>query len=338
MGQFPLLDVVIGLTLIYTFLSLLSSELTQILTTILRWRAKHLQRSIMTLLGESVALRRNREQFKNTITGKLYYSSLIASITQRSRKGKRAIVPHYLSSEVFADALLEVLQNLPEIETQEHQLQQESNKSVHTLAALLAKVEHSSEVPMLLKDNLKRLAQRTQETTENTEQQLEQFRHEIALWFEQSTDHISVTYHRHVKAFTVLVSAILAVLINADSLYMLRRISENTATRTVIIQNAVQIEGCENDLSSVTCMNRMASLLDSTTIPIGWHPVNRRTQFPQFNAAYLSRSILGWLLTGIAISMGARFWFRLLNRFIGIEEAEERSSIDERERSYSDKG
>lgn len=336
MAQFPLIDIVIGLTLIYTCLSLLSSELTQILTTVWRWRAKHLQRGIMTLLGESLALRRHPQQFKNTITGKLYDSSLIASMTQRSRSNKRTIAPSYISPEVFADALLEVLQNLSDIETTETQLQQDSHESVHTLSALLSKVERSSEVSPRLKDNLKRLAQRTQAVTKYSEQQIEQFRHEVALWFEQSTDHISGIYLRHVKAFTIVVSSILAVLINADSLYMIRRISENTATRTVIIQNAMQIEGCQNDLSSTTCMNRMASLLDSTTIPIGWYPVNRRKQFPQLNANYLLRAIIGWLLTSIAISMGARFWFQLLNKFIHIEGIQERTlSVDERQHRSS---
>lgn len=180
------LDVVIGLTLIYTFLSLLSSELTEFFTTVWRWRAKHLQQGIITLLGESLELRRHPEQFKNTITGKLYYSSLIASITQRSRRGKRPIDPAYIPSNVFADALLEVLQGLPDIESKAPQMQQDVHESMHTLTALLAKVESSPELPPRLKDNLKRLAKRTQAQTEDAEQQLEQFRQEIALWFEQS--------------------------------------------------------------------------------------------------------------------------------------------------------
>lgn len=337
MGQFPLLDVVIGLSLIYTFLSLLSSELTQIVTTVLRWRGKHLQRGITTLLGEPLALRRNPQQFKNTITGKLYQSSLMASIAQPVRSGKRAILPAYISSEVFADALLEVLQHLPDLEAEEPQLQQDASQSVRTLTGLLAKVEHSSQLPPRLKDNLDRMAKRAQASTDQAEQQMEQFRHEIMLWYEQSTSRIARTYQHHVKAFTILLSSVLAILINADTLYMLRRISENTATRTVIIQNAVQIEGCQTDLSSDNCMNRMASLLDNTTIPIGWHPVVRQTQFPRLNAFYLSRALLGWLLTGIAISMGARFWFQLLNKFIHVEDTEEQSlSVDERQRQVTE--
>lgn len=316
MGQFPLIDIVISLSLIYTFLSLLSSELTQILTTVLRWRAKHLQQGIMTLLGESVALRRNPEQFKNTIMGKLYHSSLIASLTQRSNRGRRTIAPTYIRSEVFADALLEVLQNLPESKTTETQLQQDTNQSVHTLAALVAKVERSPDLSPQLKDNLRRIAQRVQASTEDTHQQIEQFRHKIAVWFKQSTDRISGIYQRHVKVFNILISTILAVLINADSLYMIRRISENTATRAIVVQNITKIQGCEKNLNSQRCVEQMAGLMESTTFPIAWHRVNRQKQFSRISRSTVLRAIGGWLLTAISISMGSRFWFGILNRLM----------------------
>jgi hypothetical protein len=335
MDSFPLLDISIGLILIYTFLSLLASELTEFLTTVLRWRAHHLQQGIMTLLDESVTFRRNPQEFKNTITGRLYSSSLISSITQRSRKPRLAAGPSYLPSEVFADALLEVLQSLPEVEQGKAQLQQSINQSVGELALLISKVENSDQLSPLLKDNLKRLANRTQAQTERTELQMERFRREIALWYDYSMDRLSGTYRRNVKAFTVLIGSVLAILINADSLYMLRRISENTATRSVIIQNAIQIEGCQNDLSSSQCMNKMAYLLDTTTIPVGWHPVNFRQQFPQFNLPYLLKALLGWLLTGIAISMGSRFWFQILSQFIHVRETGERPvSVEENQQDF----
>lgn len=323
MGNFPLLDIAIGLILIYTFLSLLASELTEFLTTVLRWRSNHLQQGIMTLLGESVALRRYPDQFKNTITGRLYSSSLISSMTHRSRRRKRAVGLSYLPSEAFADALLEVLQSLPQVE-------RDVNQSADEFTLLMSKVENSDQLPSSLRNNLKRLANRTQAQTVATERYMERFRQEIALWYEQSMDRLSGTYRRNVKAFTVLIGSVLAVLINADSLYMLRRISENTATRSVIIQNAVQIEGCQGDLSSPQCISEMNHLLDVTTIPIGWHPVNFRQQFPQLSLVYGLKAVLGWLLTGIAISMGSRFWFQILDQLIHVRETGEKpASIEE---------
>ncbi|HEY9662800.1 MAG TPA: hypothetical protein V6C65_30475 [Allocoleopsis sp.] len=329
MSDFPLLDIAIGLILIYTFLSLLVSELTEFLTTVLRWRARYLQQGIMTLLGEPSVLRQDPDRFKNSITGRLYASSVISSITQRSRRSIKT-GPSYLPSEVFADALLEVLQALPEVERNKTQLQQSINQIDDELAALLAKVENSDQLPLRLKNNLKRLTNRTHIRVEKSELKLERFRCEIALWYEQSMNRLSGTYRRNVKMLTVLIGAVLSVLINADSLYMLRRISENTATRSVIIQNAIQIEGCGSDLSSSQCINKMANLLDMATVPIGWHPVNVQQQFSQFDLQHLVRAMLGWLLTGIAISMGSRFWFQILDQLIHVRETGEKPpSVEE---------
>lgn len=229
--------------------------------------------------------------------------------------------------------ILEVLRSLPDINSEESELQQGPDKSIDELSVLIAKIKCSSNLSPRLKDNLIRLAGQVEEKTEDTEQKIRQFRNEIAIWFEQSMVHFSRTYRRNVKALTVVTSAILAFLVNADTLYMIRRISENTATRSVIIQNAAQMEGCQNDFSSEQCMNNMASLLDSTILPIGWHSVNRQIQFSPFNVFKVFRAMIGWLLTGIAISMGSRFWFQLLDRFIHIRDTgESPRSIDEMQR------
>jgi hypothetical protein len=323
MGHFPLLDIAIGLTLIYTFLSLLTSELTEFMTMVLRWRAKHLQRGIMTLLGESLTLRHHPQEFKQTLTGRLYYSSLIASITQRSRRYRFLVGPSYIPSTVFADALLEVLQALPEVERQAPEREQDIKVALNQVAQLVAKVEQSDQLPPQLKANLIRLAQRTQGQAKGAELEMEQFRDEIALWYDQSMDRLSGAYRRNVKAFTVLIGSVLAVLINVDSLYILRRLSENTATRTVIIQNAIQIQSCQTDLSSSQCMEKIADLLEETTLPIGWHPVNFQQQFPQMT----------WMLTGIAISMGSRFWFQILDQLVHVRETGDKPATAEEQQT-----
>lgn len=328
MDHFPLLDIAIGLTLIYTFLSLLASELTEFLATLLRWRASQLQQGIMLLLGEAVNFKPDSDAFKNSITGKLYSSSLIASITQQSRRYRRFVGPSYIPSRVFADALIEVLQTL---EAEPQFGAKNVDQPLSELAQLLTQIESSNQVPAQLKANLRRLAKSAQTQTQQTELQMQRFKHEIALWYEQSMDRLSGVYRRNVKIMTILVGSILAVLINADSLFMLRRISENTATRSVIIDNALQIQGCETDLSSVQCMAQLDTLLDETTIPIGWHPVNFRQQFPQQSFIDIVRAIVGWILTGIAISMGSRFWFQILEQFIQVRETGEKPTEADKE-------
>jgi hypothetical protein len=120
----------------------------------------------------------------------------------------------------------------------------------------------------------------------------------------------------YLKTISFFVSLMLVVAINADSLFIIRRISENTATRAIVMQNVTQIQGCHKNLNSPGCVERIASLMESSTVPIGWQRSNRQKQFSRLSGSNFLRAIGGWLLSGIAVSMGSRFWLQLLNQFV----------------------
>lgn len=310
MEQFPLLDIVIGLSLIYTFLSLLSSELTELAITVLQWSRRSLKRAIMILLGEPLELGKDPKTFKDTIAGRLYSSSSMTAIVERF--DQRHVTLSHSFAPLFAEALIDVLQNLP------YEVHRE-NRPVGAempVTKLLSTVESSPEVSPQLKANLKRLITQARMVQPDPQQQMVQLKQEIALWFNQAMREMFRAYKHDLKTISFLVSLVLVVAINADSLYIIRRISENTATRAIVIQNVTQIQGCQKTLDSPNCIERVSALMESSTIPIGWQRSNRQNQFSRISGGSLLRAIGGWLLTGIAVSMGARFWLQLLNRFV----------------------
>jgi hypothetical protein len=310
MEQFPLLDIVIGLLLIYTFLSLLASELTELAITALQWRRRSLKRAMMILLGEPLELGKNPKTFKDTIVGRLYSNSSMIAIAERFDQRRVTLSPS--SAPLFAEALIDVLHNLPHEANQENR----SAAAETPVANLLSIVESSPEVSPQLKANLKRLINRAQMGEPDPQQQMVQLNQEIALWFNQAMRDMFRVYKHDLKTISFLVSLALVVAFNADSLYIIRRISENTATRAIVIQHVAQIQSCQKNLSSPSCVERISFLMESSTVPIGWQHSNRQKQFSRISGGSFVRAIGGWLLTGIAISMGARFWLQLLNRFV----------------------
>ncbi|MEB3266966.1 MAG: hypothetical protein VKJ09_00340, partial [Leptolyngbya sp.] len=76
-----ILEVAIGLVFIYLTLSLLASEIQEIIGTLLQWRAEHLKRSIEVLLaGNDQESQRAASEFAN----QLYDSPLIRSLNQEA--------------------------------------------------------------------------------------------------------------------------------------------------------------------------------------------------------------------------------------------------------------
>ena len=80
MGLPFVLDIAIGLIFIYLILSLLASELQELLTTLFQWRAKHLKESIEVFLaGGSATL---EEEKVRELVNKLYDDPLLKNINK----------------------------------------------------------------------------------------------------------------------------------------------------------------------------------------------------------------------------------------------------------------
>ncbi|MBW4692520.1 MAG: hypothetical protein KME27_12225 [Lyngbya sp. HA4199-MV5] len=130
MGITFVLDVAIGLIFIYLILSLLASELQELLTTLFQWRAKHLRDSIEVFLagGSSTP---EADKVRDLVSN-LYDDPLLKNVNQESKsliaKGAREVTrwlipgnrkgafgsnqstgPSYIASETFSTSLLERL-------------------------------------------------------------------------------------------------------------------------------------------------------------------------------------------------------------------------------------
>ena len=124
------LDVAIGLMFIYLILSLLASEIQELITTLLQWRAKHLKESIEILLGGGMETSEHQEDVKKLVDG-LYNDPLLQNVNQAATGGiarwfrqftklftgnrrgaygeQLATGPSYIPPETFATSLLERL-------------------------------------------------------------------------------------------------------------------------------------------------------------------------------------------------------------------------------------
>ena len=308
MEKFPVLDIVIGLSLIYTFLSLLASELTRTIIRMRRWRQKQLQRTILNLLGESVK-NNDLDCLKETITGKILNNAEIVSAIRTFQLSGKWYILCGVSPQLFAKVLLEIIQM-----SSSKQLDIAADPATEPIVRLSLMIESSPELLPQLRVNLERMIHRIRQREPDAQKQFLQLQDEIAFWFSCALQEPSRTYKIHLKIVSFLVSLVIVIAANVDSLYIIRRISENTATRAVVMQHAANIQGCQRQLNSLQCTERLSSLMERTFIPVGWHPANRRKQFAQLSRVVILRTIGGWLLSSLAIAMGSRFWLQIFNQ------------------------
>lgn len=196
-------------------------------------------------------------------------------------------------------------------------------------------------LPKSLTDSLAVLANRAQIKIDDVEEGMKQFKQEIETWFDRSMERSSGVYRRNSKGVAIIIGFLIAVAANADTLHIVSRLSKDSALRATITQNSNQAsQDCPppsnnpNNLRSnnLGCLVRTVDqTLTDVSLPVGWTESNRNQQLNLTYSAnnnsanstlapvwQILKVIGGWILSSIAIAMGAPFWFDLLGRIVNV--------------------
>jgi hypothetical protein len=297
------LDVAIGLIFVYLLLSIICTAANEWIAGVTKSRSVVLKRSIAQLLDSQPT--KDGEEMSSFLT-KFYGHPLIKGMMRGTRH------PAYISARVFAKAVRDLATpNKPgKIEFSDFEQGVQSMPDGEVKRTLLALIEDS-------------------------DRSVDSVRTAIEGWFEDAMDRASGWYKRRTQIWTVLVAVFVTVAANADTLQITRRLWSNPALRAAIVEEAkvraqeprpsVSVEYPDPDDPD----NPVVTKLDDSIISdqertllgqmLGWQtdprdePSNPWARWPQ--------RLLGWLLTVLAVSLGAPFWFDLLNKFMHVRSA-----------------
>ena len=124
-------------------------------------------------------------------------------------------------------------------------------------------------------------------------------------WFDQSMDRVSGVYKRYSQAITVAIGAVLAFVFQVNAIAIVYELWNETPLREAVANGATAIAKAN------------AASLDPATKDLlaNFHFVPIWVSPPEWNPALLLW-LLGCAITAGAISLGAPFWFDLLQRFV----------------------
>jgi hypothetical protein len=152
---------------------------------------------------------------------------------------------------------------------------------------------------------------------------VEEFKKKLEAWFNETMDRVSGWYQRKIKLITLGIGFVVTILFNVDSIKIYKILSTNNKVRGEVIVAAAgyldKTASFDVGAGSATAekfKELLCEQIDPTVnvLGIGW-PYD---QF-QENMKLLSWSkVFGWVLTIIAISLGAPFWFDLLNKVMNL--------------------
>lgn len=152
----------------------------------------------------------------------------------------------------------------------------------------------------------------------------------VSAWIERSLTALGGAYKRHTQWICLILGLVIAIMFNIDTVTLTQRLYSDAGLRNDMVVAATQFVEKTDPATFTKCLGldpggaqyaaECASLAALTSalkdrkevwsrLPIGWS---------QGNYAHPFFMGLGWLLTALAISLGAPFWFDLLNKLVNI--------------------
>jgi hypothetical protein len=157
------------------------------------------------------------------------------------------------------------------------------------------------------------------------------FRTCLDTWFEHTQERASGWFKRILSVRLFILGLVLAVLTNADTLHMFKVLTANDTLRAEYVRKALdasalddfsslstlQCSAQENDIacSQLTMVKQAAAEIAPL---LGWSDASLQRFKAMESPLALLSSLIGWILTAIALSLGAPFWFDMLQKVVRV--------------------
>ena len=303
----PVVGVAIGLMFTYLIMALIVSSINETIAGVFQWRGTYLLKGIGVLLsvtsdtafswsnlGEwaSAHFSRAMPRLPTHLAQSADAQKLRDVLNHPLLKGNPAGLPSYVPARDFSTALLDTLRD-------------------GSASPVFSQVEKT--ISTLPDGDIKRILTAF---VQDAGGDLDKLRARIETWFDDAMDRLSGIYKRNSQAFLLLLGLLAAIVINVDSVHLATSLwSQPDARAKIVAQAQSQLSKPEDALKD----------LNNLPLPIGrasgasffGEPSGQHSGWCGWNWW----TILGWLITAVAVSLGTPFWFGLLQNIMNLRNA-----------------
>jgi len=315
-----ILDVAIGVVFVFVIVSLICTAVREGLEGWLKTRATHLEQGIRHLLHDRDAQGLARHVFEHPLIFGLFpgrYDPQVKSGSWPMALTRGRNLPSYVPSRNFALALMDIAARGPDTD----EVNSDSATEVISLEAVRANVRN------LGNPAVQRVLLMAIDTAQGD---FERAVSNVEAWYDSGMDRVSGWYKRSTQWILFAIGLFVAVALNVNTVAIADYLYQQKAAREALVAEAQSAAGDPNYLDKKYEDVRVN--LQKLQLPIGWS----NSQLITNGAAGTSQPggwqwlevLAGWLVTAFAATLGAPFWFDLLNKIMVI-----RSTVKPHEKS-----
>ena len=147
----------------------------------------------------------------------------------------------------------------------------------------------------------------------------EKFKSLIENWYDDQMDRIAGWYKRKLTFLTFIVGFIIAAMFNVDSIRLTTELVNSDEMRTMLVEGAKSYIANNPDGVNSGSFIEQRKYIESVNSEMANYNyvlgVEREEGLTFWQNVYVG---LGWIITAFAISLGAPFWFDLLNKLMQV--------------------
>jgi len=338
MPSFALLDLVVGMVFIFLLLSLVCLAINEALAMVVDMRAQTLKTGVRSLLLGPL-----KSWTKTDLADDLFRHPLIQSLRERRTiPYANPKQPSYIPARTFTLALIDLVRQgdlaVP---------------ATTDMSALRTAVKSSTMIGDDLRKQLMLLL-------EESHDDIDKAKAAIDGWFSDAMERLSAVYKQRIQLIGILVALTVACALDASAIRMARALADDGVLRAAFAEQAVAFSrnppaplgevlspkppagtatppaGAASEPVSAdsikarfaradTILRLSRDLLGTATsagLPIGMpDSVLRAPNVWRAAATQIKSDALGLLITVFAISLGAPFWFDILNKVVNLRGA-----------------
>nr|MDQ3821447.1 hypothetical protein [Acidobacteriota bacterium] len=163
--------------------------------------------------------------------------------------------------------------------------------------------------------------------------QVERLRQNVENWFNQAMDRVSGWYKRWTQVMLIIIGLVVVGLANVDTFALVKRFNRDSTLRASIVSVAEKViaPSAGNPTTDTDAKDKLFKAADSLKLPLGWVVKKEEPESPEQKEYRLEQvpdnpigwivKIFGLLISVVAVSQGAPFWFDMLNKFVNLRGA-----------------
>ncbi len=337
-----IVDVAIGLILMFLLLSLVCSSMKEALETVMKYRSRDLERGLREIFGET--------QSKNLVAS-FYQHPLINGLFKGNyNPKKKGNLPSYIPTETFSLAVMDLLwpNSLRALSLQSSSVPRRAGGDLPSELSNPAPSNPAEDFKAAVLDlpAESNLRGALLPLIDSAGGDIDQVRKNIEQWYDNAMDRVSGWYKRRTQIIIAALGLLIAISMNVDTLAIVRYLNTNQTTRAVLIaesQAYLESGHAPQQPTGTELVDTLGWIERQGGIPIGWalqkeagqsqQDFDKDWRRPPATAVTWAYKVAGLLFTIFAISLGAPFWFDVLNRIMVIRSTVKPAEKSQREKS-----